>query len=263
MKTSGLSYENTLILPSSSHFLRESRHSNLPHFERFLRAHERASERTRTCTSRTQQVCFSAFTFTPNSLSHCGLRVKKTINLTLHRWRKTGGETFTFNPLYINTLPRIGEAVKEKIEKRRTRARTRTRGHRHSQCIACLFFDSISHEELWFIRKWRTRGASDIWSDEVLKRRKAQNLLEWSVRSPASAKVTAPGRFSREELREPLSKVHSYSPKLGLPTQSFSSSSFEMGKQYIYPTTSMTRYGCDNTLVENLASLSSVHKPLR
>ena len=27
----------------------------------------------------------SPFTFTPNSLSHCGLRVKKTINLTFHR----------------------------------------------------------------------------------------------------------------------------------------------------------------------------------
>jgi len=31
------------------------------------------------------------------------------------------------------------------------------------------------------------------------------------LRSPASAKVTAPGCFAREELREPPSKVHSYS----------------------------------------------------
>ena len=33
--------------------------------------------------------------------------------------------------------------------------------------------------------------------------------------------------------------------------------------EVVYPTISMMRYGCDNTLVENLASLSSVHKPLR
>lgn len=32
----------------------------------------------------------SPFTFTPNSLSNCGLRVKETINLTLHGGRKTG-----------------------------------------------------------------------------------------------------------------------------------------------------------------------------
>ena len=53
------------------------------------------SSRTRTCArtdthlhiAHSTSLFFlpSPFTFTPNTLSHCGLRVKKTINLTLHR----------------------------------------------------------------------------------------------------------------------------------------------------------------------------------
>ena len=92
-KTSGFSYENALVLHSSSHLFRESRHSNWPP----LRA---LSSRTRTCAqtdthlhiAHSTSLFFlpSPFTFTPNSLSNCGLRVKETINLTLHRWRKTG-----------------------------------------------------------------------------------------------------------------------------------------------------------------------------
>ena len=52
------------------------------------------SSRTRTCAqtdthlhiAHSTSLFFlpSPFTFTPNTLSHCGLRVKKTINLTLH-----------------------------------------------------------------------------------------------------------------------------------------------------------------------------------
>lgn len=72
----------------------------------------------------------------------------------------------------------------------------------------------------------KNKGASDIWSDEVLKRRKAQNQLEGLFAHlllndmlhtktylilTASAKVTAPRCFTREELREPPSKVHSFS----------------------------------------------------
>ena len=93
IKTSGLSCENTLVLHSSSHLFRESRHSNWPPL-RVL------SSRTRTCArtdthlhiAHSTSLFFlpSPFTFTPNTLSHCGLRVKKTINLTLHGWRKMG-----------------------------------------------------------------------------------------------------------------------------------------------------------------------------
>lgn len=53
------------------------------------------SSRTRTCArtdthlhiAHSTSLFFlpSPFTFTPNTLSHCGLRVKETINLTLHR----------------------------------------------------------------------------------------------------------------------------------------------------------------------------------
>ena len=87
-KTSGLSYENALVLHSSSHLFRESRPPNLPTLSAL-------SSRTRTCArtdthlhiAHSTSLFFlpSPFTFTPNSLSHCGLRVKKTINLTLHR----------------------------------------------------------------------------------------------------------------------------------------------------------------------------------
>ena len=87
IKTSGLSYENTLVLHSSSHLFRESRPPNLPPLSAL-------SSRTRTCArtdthlhiAHSTSLFFlpSPFTFTPNSLSHCGLRVKKTIYLTLH-----------------------------------------------------------------------------------------------------------------------------------------------------------------------------------
>ena len=42
-----------------------------PHLARFLRAHERAPERTRTCTSRTQRVCFFCLHPSPSPLTHC------------------------------------------------------------------------------------------------------------------------------------------------------------------------------------------------
>jgi len=42
-----------------------------PHLARFLRAHERAPERTRTCTSRTQRVCFFCLHPSPSHLTHC------------------------------------------------------------------------------------------------------------------------------------------------------------------------------------------------
>lgn len=70
-KTSGLSCENALVLHSSSHLFRERRPPNLPHFARFLRAHERVPERTRTCTSRTQRVCFFCLHPSPSHLIHC------------------------------------------------------------------------------------------------------------------------------------------------------------------------------------------------
>lgn len=86
-KTSGLSCENALVLYSSSHLFRERRPPNLPPLSAL-------SSRTRTCArtdthlhiAHSTSLFFqpSPFTFTPNSLSHCGLRVKKTINLTLH-----------------------------------------------------------------------------------------------------------------------------------------------------------------------------------
>ena len=70
-KTSRLSCENALVLHSSSQPLRESRPPNLPHLARFLRAHERAPERTRTCTSRTQRVCFFCLHPSPSPPTHC------------------------------------------------------------------------------------------------------------------------------------------------------------------------------------------------
>ena len=70
-KTSGLYCENALVLHSSSQLLRERRSPNLPHFARFLRAHEHAPERTRTCTSRTQRVCFFCLHPSPSHLTHC------------------------------------------------------------------------------------------------------------------------------------------------------------------------------------------------
>ena len=41
------------------------------HLARFLRAHEHAPERTRTCTSRTQRVCFFCLHPSPSHLTHC------------------------------------------------------------------------------------------------------------------------------------------------------------------------------------------------
>ena len=86
-KTSGLSYENSLVLHSSSQLLRESCPPNQPPLSAL-------SSRTRTCArtdthlhiAHSTSLFFlpSPFTFTPNTLSYCGLRGKKTIDLTLH-----------------------------------------------------------------------------------------------------------------------------------------------------------------------------------
>ena len=106
--------------------------------------------------------------------------------------------------------------MKEKIEKQRTRALRVRVGHRHSQCIACLFFDSISYEQLWFIRKYRKRDSSDIWNDGVLQRRKALNLLNWAVRSPSSQRhashedVSYAHRLRRKSRHRAASLVKNY-----------------------------------------------------
>lgn len=56
------------FFPTSS---RKSSAKPPPHLARFLRAHERAPERTRTCTSRTQRVYFFCLHPSPSHLTHC------------------------------------------------------------------------------------------------------------------------------------------------------------------------------------------------
>ena len=128
-KSCGLSFDSPLLLRKTSLlFWRNSRACfSLVTPGVFPHACRCAWADTRSCIAHSESLKFlpSPFTFTTNWLIYSLLCVKVECFLVLHRWREAWGEAFTRKVLFISWLSSMGEEVKAKNEKRRTRAYTR------------------------------------------------------------------------------------------------------------------------------------------
>ena len=102
---------------------------------------------TRIRVARLKQFHFSAFTLHPQThLSDIQpIAGEQKAHFCLHRGWIQKGEAFTRIILSLNKLGAKGEAVKEKIEKRRTRAHTRTRWAPAlaMHCVSILWFNLL------------------------------------------------------------------------------------------------------------------------
>ena len=144
-KTCGLSFETPLLFSSSSPFFGETTYApSPPRHSPFLPPQPRTRGRTRPCASRTQRVrnsCLHPHTYSIDTQTiACELHPR----FLLHRGEGKGGEAFTLIVLSSSDLLTIGEEVKAKNEKRRTRPRARKtpkkgRFRRVERITSCLY----------------------------------------------------------------------------------------------------------------------------
>ena len=113
-----------ILLPN---FFEKVARQTSPALARFLRAHERAPERTRTCTSRTQRVCFFCLHPSRRGLSSLIARAvgvktppifrpSPPLPACAARVKVEAQKAFTPYALTVNALTQVGEEVKEKNE---------------------------------------------------------------------------------------------------------------------------------------------------